>query len=68
MIYASVIVHRQRRLKHSPFTFRNVYERRASKDSVFGDQVELVGRKGVERPASVATSGGVYPLRLDHRF
>ncbi len=28
--------------KNSPFAFKQMYSRRASKDSVFGDQVELV--------------------------
>lgn len=61
LAYASVIVHRQRHLQRSPFLFnpaypKPAYPRRVSKDSIFGDQVDLM------RPASVQLS------RLDRRY
>ncbi len=62
LIYASVIVHRQRRLKNLPFAFNQMYARRVSKDSVFGDQVELVRPGNVERPASALVS------KFDQRY
>lgn len=62
MIYASVIVHRQRQIKNSPFASNRMYSQRVPKDGVFGDQVELVREADIERPNSVLES------RLDQRY